>query len=1127
MKKNLLYYWRINLAVLLGAAVATAVLTGALLVGDSVKGSLRDLILDRLGNVDHALVADRYFREKLATDLQKMSGFENDFDGIAPGILITGTAISANTKARASNINILGMDNRFSSLYFGKKVDEKNSELSFLKKQPDKVFESIVINQALQSELGIEVGDQILLHFEKQSDIHRESLFGNTESSEILQSVRLVLTAILPDNGIGRFGIRVNQNLTLNAYVSLSVLQNALEQNQKVNAIFVSDNSSKNTHEEQTPQLQTYLKNGITLEDLGLQLKIREDHFALQSNEFILSTAISSNAKMIAEELDIQSLPIFTYMANTITANGKSIPYSTITALNPPNEIPFFQQNLPLEQDDILLNEWAANDLAANVGDEVDIAYYSVGLSGELSTEHAVFKLKGILPITGLAADADLAPEFPGIHDSDNMADWNPPFPIDLKLVRPKDEKYWDDFKATPKAFVSEEVGQKLWRSRFGNLTSIRFGAMKGSDIQSTQAKFEEIFLRGFSPERAGLLFQPVKQQGLQASSGSTDFGMLFIGFSIFLIVSSALLVGLLFRLGIEQRSSEIGILLSVGYNNKQIRTLFFKEVLLIGGVGCLLGLIGAILYSELVMTGLRTWWVGAIGSPFLFLHITPSSLIIGYFIAFLVVLFATWRTIRQLGKIPTPSLLAGSKQYELKHSGRFMKISAVGSLILALLLVVTAIVMRLESSAIMFMSSGSLMLISGLCFLSIKFRALRKQVNVKKFVDLQYMSARNSSRFPGRSMICVALVACASFMIVAVGANRRDFSSDVLKKNSGAGGFALVAESDVGLHENLNSENGRFELGFNDDDSEQLSGATAISFRLMPGEDVSCLNLYKPQKPRILGVTDEQIQRGGFSFQSVAEPIDNPWQLLEQEIEPGVIPAIADYNSAMWILKVGLGNDLAIQDEFGEEVKLRFVGLLRKSIFQSEVLISESNFVKLFPSKSGYSYFLFQTALEQQGEIATLLESNLSNFGFDVTSTAEKLNSYQVVENTYLAVFQTLGGLGLLLGTLGLGIVLFRNALERKGELATMRAFGFRKSKLSLILLFENGFLILAGIGIGTVAAIIAVLPHILADFKQVPWLPLVITLAVVFLCGLAASGLAVISVLRFPLLPALKAEH
>lgn len=1122
MKKNLLYYWRINLAVLLGAGVATAVLTGALLVGDSVRGSLLDLVLDRLGDVDHALVADRYFREDLANDIQKIPGFENDFDGIVASILITGNAINADTKARAS-INILGMDGGFTSLYFGQNADEEAKFPSVIK-QPNQVFESIIINESLQRELGVEAGDQILLHFEKHSDINRESLFGSSESFEMLQSLRLVVTSILPDKGIGRFGIRTNQNLPLNAFVSLPVLQKALEQDRRVNALFVSEKANK--FDEQNPQLQNSLKNAITFSDLGLQLIKQEEHVTLQSNEFILGSAISQNAKAVAEELKIPTLPIFTYMANAITIDGKSIPYSTITAMNPQGEYPF-SKHLPLTQDEILLNQWAAQDLSANIGDEVDMAYYSVGLSGELSTEHAVFKLKGILPISDLAADENLAPEFPGIHDSDNMADWNPPFPIDLSLVRPKDEKYWDDFKATPKAFVAEEVGQQLWRSRFGNLTSIRFEAIPGEDAEATQNKFEQKFLQEFDPQKAGLVFQPVKQQGLQASSGSTDFGMLFIGFSLFLIVSSALLVGLLFRLGIEQRSSEIGVLLAVGYDHKHIRSLFFKEAFVIAGIGCFLGLIGAILYSELVMTGLRTWWVGAIGSPFLFLHISPSSLIIGYIVAFLVVLFATWRTIRQLGKIPTPSLLAGSKQYELKHSGRFIKTTATVSLTFALLLVLMAIVMEMDSSAILFMSSGSLLLISGLCFLSIKFRSLRKQVNVKKFVDLRQQSARNSSRFPGRSMICVALVACASFMIVAVGANRRDFGRDVFEKNSGAGGFSLVAESDIGLHENLNSEDGRFELGFSDDDSDKLAKVTTIPFRFLPGEDASCLNLYKPEKPRILGVTEDQIERGGFTFQSVVEAVENPWQLLEEEIEPSVIPAIADYNSAMWILKVGLGNDLVIQNEFGEDVKLRFVGLLQKSIFQSEVLVSEANFVKLFPSRSGYSYFLFQTMPEQLSEIATIMESNLTDIGMDVTSTAEKLNSFQIVENTYLAVFQTLGGLGLLLGTLGLGIVLFRNALERKGELATMRAFGYRKSKLSSILLFENGFLILIGIVIGAVAAIFAVLPHILTDFNQVPWLPLLLTLLIVFTAGISASVIAVSVVLRFPLLPALKAEQ
>ena len=61
MRRSLIYFWRIQLAVLLGAAVATAVLTGALLVGDSVRGSLRDLTLDRLGRIDYALASERFF----------------------------------------------------------------------------------------------------------------------------------------------------------------------------------------------------------------------------------------------------------------------------------------------------------------------------------------------------------------------------------------------------------------------------------------------------------------------------------------------------------------------------------------------------------------------------------------------------------------------------------------------------------------------------------------------------------------------------------------------------------------------------------------------------------------------------------------------------------------------------------------------------------------------------------------------------------------------------------------------------------------------------------------------------------------------------------------------------------
>ncbi|KAA0226695.1 hypothetical protein EDS67_19980, partial [candidate division KSB1 bacterium] len=118
-------------------------------------------------------------------------------------------------------------------------------------------------------------------------------------------------------------------------------------------------------------------------------------------------------------------------------------------------------------------------------------------------------------------------------------------------------------------------------------------------------------------------------------------------------------------------------------------------------------------------------------------------------------------------------------------------------------------------------------------------------------------------------------------------------------------------------------------------------------------------------------------------------------------------------------------------------------------SIFQSEILISEENFVKHFPGQSGYSYFLLEAPLAQAQALAQALERDLSDYGFDATLTSEKLAGFQVVENTYLSVFQTLGGLGLLLGTLGLGIILLRNVIERRGELATLRAFGFREATL------------------------------------------------------------------------------
>ena len=1150
MRRSLSYFWRIQLAVLLGTAVATAVLTGALLVGDSVRGSLRNLTLNRLGQIDYALVSERFFREGLATDLsRKLEGDVQFHRETVPVILLNGAAVNPKSKARASRVQIQGIDGRFTGLW----KDASDQATPLLEKQPGQLFPSVHINQSLQNELDIAVGEQVLLSFESHSEIHREFLLGHRDSSEVLQTLRLTVTKILPDRGIGSFGLRPNQSRPLNAYIPLTVLQKALGSEAKVNAIFVSatsPNLSDLTTADILPALQNKLHQALKLEDLGLILRhVSSDsiggvgYLSLESTQFMLKPDIIEVAQVVAIERRTLSLPILTYLANTIAANERTIPYSTITGLDTRRA---FSLELidgsavpPLADDEILLNEWAATDLGAEVGDEINVSYYIVGPREELLTRGAQFRLKGVVAIKGLAADRGLTPEFPGIHEADDMSEWNAPFPIDLNRIRPKDEVYWDLFRATPKAFVSDRTAQQLWRSRFGDLTAVQIRTVLGADLQTIQTNFQRRLLDKIRPEQVGLVFQPVKSDGLAAATGSTDFSSLFIGFSLFLIISAALLVGLLFRLGVEQRASEIGILLATGYSISIVRRRFMTESGLIAGLGSLVGLGGGVVYAWLLMAGLRTWWLAAVGTPFLSLHINPLSLVLGYLIALAVILFSIGWTVRQLGKVPIPALITG----ELGASGLSKRslrsvtrsrIFAFASLGLALAVTIFALVSKTTASVGLFFGSGVLLLIAGLAFFSIWLRSGGRTASQPRVAVTVQMGIKNSGRHPGRSMLCATLVGCACFVIVAVSANRHIERKQgaIPQKASGTGGFDLVAESDIPLHHDLNSREGQFELGFSESDSDATTDTQIFPFRLLPGEDASCLNLYRPQKPRILGASQDFIERGGFQFQGATATKENPWELLEDELEPDVIPVIGDYNSAQWILHLGLGDELSIQDESGRQLRLRLVGVLQRSIFQSELLISEANFKKHFPSQSGYAYFLVQmpstsnpAALSESAEnIGHTLERALADYGLDVTSTTEKLASYRAVENTYLSTFQTLGGLGLLLGTLGLGIVLLRNVIERGGELATLRAFGFRRNRLSLMLLAENGFLLLIGILIGTVSALIAVAPHLTTPGVQVPWLSLTMTLVSVFLVGVVASTIAVCFALRRPLLPALK---
>jgi ABC-type lipoprotein release transport system permease subunit len=769
-----------------------------------------------------------------------------------------------------------------------------------------------------------------------------------------------------------------------------------------------------------------------------------------------------------------------------------------------------------LQDGEILLNRWAADDLQARPGDPVDMSYLAMGPGGGLIERKATLRLGGVAEMTGLGADRTLTPRFPGIENAEDMAAWDPPFPVDLHVIRPQDEAYWDSHGAAPKAFVSLATARRLWGTRFGDATAVQFNT---DDPARLEEALRRDLLRTLPLEPFGMAFRPVKHEGLAAANeGPTDFSGLFLAFSFFLILSAVLLVGLLFSLAVERRAGELGLLLAVGYPLRAVRRQLLTEGALLAGLGALLGLAGALGYAWLLMAGLRTWWTPAVGTSALSLHVTPATLGIGWAASVLVVLLAVAWTVRRLSRLPSPLLLAGqTTQAAASRRGpvaRWLALGAAGAA--AVLLVLAG---GDSASPALWFGIGASLLLAGLSLASLWLRRPRPA----RRLTLLGMAARNGAASPGRSLLATTLVACACFVLVTVAANRRNVEDDV---REGAGGFPLFAQSTVPLAQDPGRPAGRIELGLSDADEAGLQGVSILSLYLVPGDDVSCLNLYRPTRPRLLGAPPN-LARREFRFQKTLEPADQPWNLLEKDLGPDVIPAVADANSATWILKLGLGDDLTIDSESGHPVRLRLVGTLERSLFQSEMLISEANLLRYFPSQAKRAFFLIDAPAERRAAVTQTLEEGLGRYGFDISSTAERLASYHAVEDTYLSTFQALGGFGLLLGTLGLGIALLRSLIERRGELATLRAFGFRRSRIARIVIAENGFLLLLGVAIGTISGLLAVAPHLGTGAEHLPWAPLSATILAVLALGLLSCTAAVWSVLKAPLLATLKEER
>lgn len=1115
VRRSLSHYRQTSLLVLLGLMVASAVITGSLVIGDSMRGSLRDAALSRLGLVSDVLIAPRLFRETLADDLHRsLPGT------LACALQTTGAAANAESDATIPGVTVWGVSDDFWSLHPRAVV-------------PSLSDRSVALNATLARDLGVQPGGSVLLTLNKPAQLGADSIFGHRGRADIVATLRVTVATILPDNGCGDFRLDAQSARPRNVFISRAWLAESLGQPGKANVLLAATEGGPD-------QLAGALEQVVTLADYGLSVKPKPGGLSVSSDSLTLSPDRVESAQAAAKALHTEAHPWLVYLATrlrTVAAPRRQAAYSVIAGLDSPRPFAFKSGGgtVPAEGE-VWLNEWLAVDLQARVGQSVDLDYLVPSGDGNYPTRTLRLRVGGIVAISGPAADPTIMPEYKGLTDAATLGEWKPPFPVDMSLITPRDDQYWERYRATPKAFLNFEQMQRMWREAAQvdaesallplsgwQTTSLDLPLPAGAQAQALARAFAAELTKQLAAPRANanrdLIFTPIRKQALAASQGTSDFGGLFLGLSMFLVAAGAALAGMLLRLSLERRAGQMGLMLATGLPERLVMRSLFAEGAALTVAGTALGVPAGVAYAAVLLSALSGWWRGALGfTPQLWLHVTPLSLAIGVASGLIVGLLTTRQSLRGLLKRPVLSLLAGwqALREPTQASVGRLRFALVASVLLVVILLILGLWARQIDAVGAFFAIGFLLLVTGLLAFRLGFAlAWRRKLGQR----LSSLAWRNAAANYGRSLLVIGLLAGATFMIVAVAANTRDLSRlDTRDKRSGTGGYSLVATSTVPLTYDLATPKGRENLGVAPEDEPLLAQCQIVSMLASPGEDISCLNLSRPQSPRLLGMPRdfEQSLFGGKRF----------WvqQTDVVDVHPR-IAAVGDADSVLWSLHSGLNQRYETQAA-GRKVTLWFHGTVAGSIFARELLVSETDFRRLFPAITSPSYFLIETPSGQEQAVADALRRNLGDLGLEVKTTGEVLSEFGQVQNTYLSMFLALGGLGLALGTLGMIVVILRSVLERRRELALMAATGFDASQLARLLLLEHGGLLLAGLGIGTVSALIAVAPQLGKAATAVNWGALAATLAATLVVGLVSCLWAVRTALRGNLLAALRSE-
>ncbi|WP_321285916.1 ABC transporter permease [uncultured Sunxiuqinia sp.] len=1025
--KSWLHYWKLNLTIVLGVALSAAILFGAFIIGDTVKYSLQQITLQRLGETNWVVTGgERLFRADLASEIVTES---NEATSI---LFANGMAVLNGGQARAGQLQVWGVENGFNGFVGVDSLYTFNGN-------------EAVINAQLAEVLGVNLGEEILLRVNKQSTFPANTPFVSADESMV--SFRVKVKAIAGQNETGNFNLQNIQSVPKNVFLSLDFLNRQMDLNERANVILV------NAGEMQEKDLYERISVHWKLEDLNLAIRenVALDYTELISDRVFVEPSILD--KIVHREE--KAYPVFSYFVNKFQLGDRQTPYSFVTGL--PGQI------AAIGDGEMIINQWLAEDLQTELGDSISVTYFEVGPLRQLKKKTARFQISGVVEMEGQWADLNLMPDIPGLSDAGHCSDWETGVPIDLSDIRQKDEDYWNKYKGTPKAFVSLKTAQELWGNRFGKATAIRVN-------HSDEADLEKLVLSTLQPQDIGFQVKDAKANGLQAASQGSDFSGLFIGLSFFVLFAALLLAYLMFELYLNFRRREIGTLHAMGFSPSRIQQFFFSEALFIVFTGIILGLPLGLAYNSLIMDAINSIWRDIVRTSILHVLVRPMAALQTILIVLVISLTTVWFVLRRFAKQAIVSVQ--QQQVPKSKSGKRSFWIGISLVVLSVMLMLWQGIGQ-ELNAEIFFISG-FVLLPGLILL-VNNWFIRNETDASSKLSANYISYKLILANCRRNMLIISFLSIGVFLVLSTGLNRKDLTSHADQASSGTGGYAFFAQTSYPVLYDLNAAEGRFELGFEE------SPAQFVQFQALPGDDASCLNLNRVKRPRILGFDVTKFdQRQAFTFATKSDELDaeHPWMTLEKPLENGQIPAVADQTVIKWGLGKSVGDTLVYQNEAGKQIVLKLVGGLANSVFQGNILIADSLFYGNFPSVSGSQVFLVDAPISEEES----LRSAFRNYGLEILTTKERLLLFYQVENTYLNIFLLLGALGLLIGTAGLGIIIFRSIYESRTQFALLEATGFRKQNIRQLVLRGHLLLVLVSLVLGVIPAILSALPRLLS---------------------------------------------